>query len=52
MRVFISFAHDDANLAAQLEAALRRNNIRGGLDTSNRQKERQRRRLRLPARRR
>ena len=27
MRVFISFAHDDANLAAQLEAALRRNNI-------------------------
>lgn len=27
MRVFISFARDDANLAAQLEAALRRNNI-------------------------
>ena len=27
MRVFISFAHDDANLAAQLEAALRRNDI-------------------------
>ncbi len=27
MRVFISFAQDDANLAAQLEAALRRNNI-------------------------
>lgn len=27
MRVFLSFAHDDANLAAQLEAALRRNNI-------------------------
>jgi hypothetical protein len=27
MRVFISFAHDDANLAAQLEAALRRNNV-------------------------
>ena len=27
MRVFISFAHDDADLAAQLEAALRRNNI-------------------------
>ena len=27
MRVFISFARQDANLAAQLEAALRRNNI-------------------------
>lgn len=27
MRVFISFAHLDAELAAQLEAALRRNNI-------------------------
>lgn len=27
MRVFISFARDDADLAAQLEAALRRNNI-------------------------
>jgi hypothetical protein len=27
MRVFISFAHDDANVAAQLEAVLRRNNI-------------------------
>jgi hypothetical protein len=27
MLVFISFAHDDANLAAQLEAALRRTNI-------------------------
>ena len=27
MRVFISFAHDDTNMAAQLEAALRRNNI-------------------------
>ena len=27
MRVFISFAGPDANLAAQLEAALRRNNI-------------------------
>jgi hypothetical protein len=27
MRVFISFAYDDANLAAKLEAALRRNNI-------------------------
>jgi len=27
MRVFISFASQDANLAAQLEAALRRNNI-------------------------
>ncbi len=27
MRVFISFAHDDAIVAAQMEAALRRNNI-------------------------
>jgi hypothetical protein len=27
MRVFISFAMQDANLATQLEAALRRNNI-------------------------
>jgi hypothetical protein len=27
MRVFLSFARDDANLAAQLEAALRRNKI-------------------------
>jgi len=27
MRVFISFAHDDANVAAQLESVLRRNNI-------------------------
>jgi len=27
MRVFISFAHDDANLASRLEAGLRSNNI-------------------------
>jgi TIR domain len=27
VRIFISFAHDDADLAAQLEAALRRSNI-------------------------
>ena len=46
MRVFISFAKEDANLATQLEAALRRNNIetwvksrrcfRRGLETSSR----------------
>src|SRR5258708_20835762 len=37
MRVFISFAKQDANLAMQLEAALRRNNIetRSSLDVAS-----------------
>jgi len=37
MRIFISFAKRDADLATQLEAALRRNNIetRSSLDVAS-----------------